>query len=587
MSAKQTLSREAAAEAKMRLANCHLHSMRVSLQKTNTGDAACDLIPIFALSSQRSDSHAIKLYDTEVVQFRLDNTYSATYPFTQINRATFTRAKQAEMLKRVNIQSLLQAKDSLKEESFKVFLEHYGIEVKDAEIEDLRSLAESLSGIGCSMGVFDRFYVGYKIPQIGKEFDLLRFGQKCIINIELKSNCPEDKIKKQLIRNKYYLSFIGRKVYAFTYASESKELFFLRDDEQLEKTKVGHLAESLINQAIDDTGTPDALFNPSDYLVSPFNSTKKFLAGEYFLTNQQEDVKNQIIQSLESTKAEKFISIIGSAGTGKTLLTYDIAKHLTGDKRRPLIIHCGQLNDGHIELVKNGWAIISIKNHKNIDLTKHDLVIIDEAQRIYSSQLGTIIEKVKLAKCCCIFSHDKSQTLANWEEKNDASAKIGSINPITQHKLSEKIRTNKEIAAFIKMLFNNKKSLPLTSKGNIEINYFNSTEDAKSYIGALDENEWEVLRFTPSQYNKEHHGKYSEESNRTSHEVIGQEFDGVAVTIDEFFSYADNGDLIYRGSAYYAPTKMLFQNITRSRKKLNLIIIGNEELLNRCFAILQ
>lgn len=137
------------------------------------------------------------------------------------------------------------------------------------------------------------------------------------------------------------------------------------------------------------------------------------------------------------------------------------------------------------------------------------------------------------------------------------------------------------------MLFNNKRSIPLSSNGNIEINYFNSTEDAKSYLDALDESKWEILRFTPSLYNNEHHEKYSEASDKTSHQVIGQEFDGVAVTIDSFFSYDGNGDLIYSGSAYYAPTKMLFQNITRSRKKLNLVIIGNEALLNRCITILQ
>lgn len=490
-------------------------------------------------------------------------------------------------MKRVNIQSLLQAKDSLKGEGFKGFLKYYGVDIKGAEIEDLRSLVNSLGAIGCSIGGLDRFYVGYKIPQIGKEFDLLRFGRKFIVNIELKNNCSEEKIKRQLIRNKYYLSFIGRQVYTFTFVSESQELHFLRDDEQLEKIEIAYLAGLLTDQDIDDAELPDDLFSPSDYLVSPFNSTKKFLAGGYFLTHQQEEVKSQIINSLEPPRAARFISIIGSAGTGKTLLAYDIAKQLIESKRKPLIIHCGQLNDGHVELKNNGWAIVPIKYYGNQDLAYYDLIIIDEAQRIYPNQLEAIIEKVRLAKCCCIFSHDKLQTLANWEEARDISAKIDSINPITQYKLSEKIRTNKEIAAFIKMLFNNKRFLPISSNGNIEINYFNATENAKDYLDSLDNNKWEVLRFTPSQYNKEHHEKYSEASNRTSHQVIGQEFDGVAVTIDNFFTYADNGDLIYRGGAYYAPPKMLFQNITRSRKRLNLVIIDNEELLNRCITILQ
>ncbi|WP_433692714.1 hypothetical protein [Herbaspirillum seropedicae] len=177
--------------------------------------------------------------------------------------------------------------------------------------------------------------------------------------------------------------------------------------------------------------------------------------------------------------------------------------------------------------------------------------------------------------------------MARHEEERDVSTKIASIESIVEYKLSEKIRTNKEIAAFIKMLFNKKRSVPILIDGNIEINYFNTTEDAKGYLSSLDKSRWEILRFTPSQYHKEHHEQYSEESNRTSHQVIGQEFDGVVVTIDRLFSYADNGDLTYKGVVYYAPVKMLFQNITRSRKKLNIVIIGNEELLNRCITILQ
>jgi len=491
------------------------------------------------------------------------------------------------MSKCVNIKSLLQAKDSLSEESFKGFLKHYGIEIRGAEIEDLRALVKAVNDIGCRIEALDRFYVSYKIPQIGKEFDLLRFGEKSILNIELKRKSTEEKIKTQLRRNKYYLSFIGRKIHAFTYVSESQELYFLRDDDQLEKTKIEHLLELLSNQEVGNPEAPDALFNPSDYLVSPFNSTEKFLAGKYFLTKQQEEIKNEIINSWTSSEGAIFISITGSAGTGKTLLTYDIAMNMMGYKKKPLIIHCGILNRGHAVLVKNGWVITPIKTYGNHDFANHDLIIIDEAQRIYPNQLDAIIEKAKLEKCCCIFSHDKRQTLARSEEERDISTKIALIESIAEYKLSEKIRTNKEIAAFIKMLFNKKQSVPILSDGNIEINYFNANKDAKKYLDALDESKWEILRFTPSQYHKEHHEQYSEESNRTSHQVIGQEFDGVVVTIDSFFSYSDNGDLIYKGNVYYAPTKMLFQNITRSRKKLNIVIIGNEELLNRCITILQ
>lgn len=142
------------------------------------------------------------------------------------------------------------------------------------------------------------------------------------------------------------------------------------------------------------------------------------------------------------------------------------------------------------------------------------------------------------------------------------------------------------VMTFIKMLFNAKKTFPMPNGGNIEINYFNTIKDARNYLDGL-EGVWEVLRFTPSQYNNEHHEKYGDVFSKTSHQVIGQEFDGVVVTIDEYFSYNDDGELTYGGKAYYHPVKMLFQNITRSRRRLNLVIIKNERILNRCISILQ
>ena len=48
------------------------------------------------------------------------------------------------------------------------------------------------------MNFFDGFYVGYHIPQIGKEFDLLRIGKEYLVNIEIKSAADPLKVKNQL-----------------------------------------------------------------------------------------------------------------------------------------------------------------------------------------------------------------------------------------------------------------------------------------------------------------------------------------------------------------------------------------------------
>ncbi len=440
---------------------------------------------------------------------------------------------------------------------------------------------------GCRITQFDNFYVGYKIPQIGKEFDLLRFGEKCVINIELKSECAEDKILAQLLRNKYYLSFIGREVFSFTFVSKTNTLYSLTEFESLEIVDLGQLLALIADQAIDDLPSPDALFDPSSYLVSPFNSTEKFLAGEYFLTHQQEEARVHILKKLQTSAPAEFVSITGGAGTGKTLLTYDIAKAFIKKGRRLLLIHCGNLNLGHHVLNSKGWDISPVKSLKTIDLTKYEFIVVDEAQRIYENQLVNILDKAIKCNIHCIFSYDRVQTLHASEAKSNIAGKIDAIKNITRFKLSDKIRTNKEIAAFIKMLFNNTKKVPIVSNGNIQINYFQTLEDARQYLDDLDRDEWEILRFTPSQYNNEHHEKYSGLGAKTAHTVIGQEFDAVAIVIDQYFKYDESGDLIYVGGAYYAPTSMLFQNVTRARKRLNLVLIHNEQLLNRCLAILS
>lgn len=491
-------------------------------------------------------------------------------------------------MKHINILSLIQAYSSLQNESYSNFLRHYGIGIKNEEILDLTSFVDILRSHEKEKYIFNQFYVGYKIPQIGKEFDLLRFGKDCIINIELKNTATKDKIEIQLKRNKYYLSFIGKKIYSFSFISSTGELFCLDDNNQIISTDFLQLAALLKNLQCNNIKNIDNLFTPSDYLVSPFNSTEKFINDEYFLTHQQEEIEIKILNTITNATTASFISIKGSAGTGKTLLVYDIAKKVMGANLTPIIIHCGSLNDGQLELIsKHNWNITSIKNYNNYDLAKFDVVIIDEAQRIYPEQLDKIVNKIQAINGKCIFSYDKLQTLASWEEQRNIDDRINTIQSIATYKLTEKIRTNKEIASFIQALFSIKSATTLTRIDNIELSFFNNTEDARDYLKTLNNQEWNILRFTPSQYNNEHHMKYSDISNETSHKVIGQEFDGVVITMDKFFSYDDSGNLTYNGNAYYDPVKMLFQNITRTRKRLNIVIIDNSTLLDRCVSVLK
>lgn len=490
-------------------------------------------------------------------------------------------------MKRINVLSLIQAHNALRNDDFNTFLKFYGITLKQDEINDLSVFVSDFYAV-CDAKACEDYYVGYRIPQIGKEFDLLRIGEENIVNIEIKREATQEKVQKQLERNNYYLAATGKTIYNFTYVSRSKDLYFLTPERQLQIVELKWLSDVINGQIVHRLPNINSLFDPSHYLVSPFNSTQRFLGGQYFLTHQQEEIKNLLLSKFTGDSQPTFHAITGSAGTGKTLLIYDVAKELICRNSRVLIIHCGYLNEGQQKLnLQNGWDIIPIKNYAQYEFSNYSVVIIDEAQRIYPNQLSDIEQKIRKTSGQCVFSYDKVQTLANKEEYWDIDGKITSINPIVSFKLTDKIRTNKEIASFIKALFDKSQKFDHANEGNIELNYFNSIDDAKDFLGSIQSQGWEVLRFTPSQYNNEHHESYSSIFSKTSHSVIGQEFDNVAVVIDQYFMYSKRtGKLTYTAGAHYAPIKMLFQNLTRTRKKLNIVIISNTEILTRCLAVI-
>ena len=55
------------------------------------------------------------------------------------------------------------------------------------EIESLRLFVDALINRGALISELEGFHYGFSIPQIGKEFDLLKITEKNCLNIELKS----------------------------------------------------------------------------------------------------------------------------------------------------------------------------------------------------------------------------------------------------------------------------------------------------------------------------------------------------------------------------------------------------------------
>lgn len=436
-------------------------------------------------------------------------------------------------------------------------------------------------------GFYENFFYNYSIPQISKEFDLLRISKNIVVNIEIKHFSSEEKIQKQLERNNYYLSFLEGNKYLFCYEVQSKRLFLYDDKQDIKEVSKKILIDILNKQTDIFDGDIDTLFKPSNYLVSPFNKTDEFIKNKYFLTNHQEQIRKSIVSDIVNTKEYEFISLIGTAGSGKTLLAYDIAKKLMKEGYKITIIHCGTLNEGHKVLQsKYHWDIYPIKSYSSIDYKKTDVIIIDEGQRIDDKQLIKIIDQLRNYKINCIFSNDPDQVLSYHELK---SSSLEIVNKILtkKYELSKKIRTNIEISSFISNLFNLRNGHPNIKYKKIFINHFMTRKDALKYIRYLTSLGWDFINYTPSNYYSEDFECLNEVQTGVSHSVIGQEFDNVIVVIDSKFFYEDNQLKSQGWKSDKNGEKMLYQSLTRAREKLYIIIIDNKNILKECFKILN
>ncbi len=502
----------------------------------------------------------------------------------------------------MDLGTLLQVYKNTKVEERMQVIKRHEIDIKEHELETIGSLMNHLINDANSSGrelIFytDHFWIGFKIPQIGEEFDLLRFGENFNLNIELKTDDLVEKMKNQLIRKKHYLKFLEVFTYHYIYSSESEHLYKLNENNELVKTEFIELLNLLKDQIVNDKnkGEIEKLFDVSNYLISPFNDTKRFMETSYFLTNHQQLIKNEIFKNIDNDYL--FFMIEGTAGTGKTLLIYDFVKDCIEKEMNTLVIHCGRLNDGHLILSENyGWKISPIKSALNYLNSEIDIIFVDESQRLDNQKFDSIIKFCEEQEIPCIFSLDKRQCLHTSEINREMRTNISEITEVkNQHKLKEKIRSNKELAEFIKIFYNvpmdNEYMLENENK-NIKVNYFDTKEEADEFVQLRKELNWKYLTYSNSLYTYEHLDKLVTKGEDTPHKVIGQEFDKVVIMMDDNFTYTENEEkrkfeLKGRTDNYYHTRKMLFQNITRARKQLNLVIVDNPVLLLTITKILK
>lgn len=462
--------------------------------------------------------------------------------------------------------------------------------LKKCEIDTLKQFVGELKENDAQLTHLDNFFYDFSIPHISKEFDLLKiYEDDCIVNIELKSReVEEEKIKKQLEKNRYYLSRLEKEIISFTYVKTGDTGIVYTYDENsgLIQVQISDIISAIGRAVPCVTEKIEELFRAKDYLISPINTPEKFIHEQYYLTDHQEEIKVKIINSINSGE-HKMWGIQGGAGTGKTLLLYDIAKDLSS-RYKLCIVHCGILSQGHEELNKimDNVDILPVKVCSFDTLKKYQIILVDESQRIYPGNLDIIRRVFQIGKMC-IFSYDYKQVLSKTEKENDIPTKLRGENDFFEESLSIKIRTNYNISEFIECALDLKrKPHKDASFENIEILYVNNYIDSFPIIRYYEQNkEFKFISYTPSRKKSaliDNHKIY-----QNTHHVIGQEFDNVFISMDRSFRYSEQGRL--QGEEHPNPDyifyQLWYQGVSRAREKLCILVIDNEELFEKLIEV--
>jgi DNA polymerase III delta prime subunit len=447
-------------------------------------------------------------------------------------------------------------------------------EYQHQEIEDINNLLQNLK---VEVKDMQGFIYSYVVPQLNKEFDLLKITNMTCINIELKSkNVGVERIKKQLLQNKMYLKLLGKELYLYSYISETNKLYCLENDELMEchfislKNKLSNLESIEIDL--------DKVFSPKNVLVSPLNTPNVFLKDQYLLTENQKNIKDKIIKYVDATRDERFYAITGDAGTGKTLLLYDLVKYFAVNKK-VLVVHSGILCEGHFVLESKieNVKIVSAKELKYKIIKDIDLIFVDEGHRLRQNELEKICRWTIRTKSICIFSYDNNQKMSLKETIGNTVEVIENSCKNNISRLTTKIRTNKEMAKFINCLFNLGAYKEEYKFSNIKIIYEPNKSNCMNVVKKLEKKGYTYISLTPSIYPSRID---YQNSSLNTHKVIGQEFDNVCMIMDENFYYEKKQ---LKGKVHPNPdylfVKLLYQGVTRARSKLTLIV-SDESLLS-------
>ena len=466
--------------------------------------------------------------------------------------------------------------------------DHDDHRIRVHEIESLRILTDALAAQGVTVKDTDGFYFGFVISLIGKEFDLVKVTGRYCLNIELKSqDVSEEQILAQLRKNRHYLTLLGRKLMLFTVVTDTLTCYRLSDDDELVKTDIAEIARAVKLCSAAYHGRIDKLFRASEYLISPSDDPDKFLKGQYFLTPAQDQVKAKFLKDIADRAGCAFFRISGKPGTGKTLLIYDLAKHLS-ESGRTLVICADEPSEGlkKIDETIDALDFISVSEIASPDqLGGYDFVLVDEALRIDPESFSLICDAAGKYEQICIFSTYPAAAAADPKKESSAESRLQSLGLAGDYELSERLRMNMEIHTFIRKL----KHLGCRTEKTYEfehvsINYANDADEAREMIRYFRDKGYVFInahRYPGS--------PFEDLEENFGYHIAGREFNSAVMLLDSSFSYDAAGYLrgIPEPDAERPYPDIFDPDMNRVRERLALVILDAPELLDSILSIID
>lgn len=526
-----------------------------------------------------------------------------------------------ERVKSINLYTLTRVEDndSFAEYEYIISARKDFQRTRIREKESLVQLVTKLIKAGAQLADLDDFFYSYTIAHISKEFDLLKVAanRKLILNIELKSeDVGEERIKQQLVRNRYYLSPVTTNVISYTYILNTNTVYRLDDNNRLIQSEFVSVVADMKKFKKCMKNNIESLFKAKDYLISPVNSPERFARHQYFLTNQQEAMSRKLLSGLLKDDDKRYYSVKGEAGTGKTLLLYDTVRKLSVDAGK-CVIHFGRRTP-NIDILEKAIPSTDIITSRDLTdgamLKGYDYILVDETQRLHDDQfewivdsacsnneagsLGSLSASNKVGSMNVasddsrssvrntpkvVMFYDCEQVLSRHEQQRAMDKRIEELAD-ENYFLSDRIRTNPELSAFIRNMFDLNKRARGYKYDCVTICYANSINEFKRLKAYYKAKQYIYIDYEKSYRNV--NNRYKSRKFNT-YKVIGKEFDKVLTVIDSKFKYNEYGELCadYDGDNDDILEKYFYQVVTRARDQLCIIVLNNEDIFRRLLDI--